>query len=1253
VLDGAARRVAGVVPPLERRHQDGVDQLRPIALAHAIRHSFTLRPGQLSPDFAPLQRKSGTGPAGSLSVMPYHPPDSTFLDAMSDRVVVADGAMGTMLQAANLSVDDFAGLEGCNEILNITRPDVVRGIHDAYFAAGSDAVETNTFGANWANLGEYGIVDRIRELSQAAAVLAREVADGWSTPDRGRWVLGSVGPGTKLPTLGHVPFAKLRDAYQEQVSGMLDGSVDAIIVETCQDLLQAKAAILGSRRAMKATGRLVPLIAHVTVETTGTMLLGTEIGAALTALEPLGIDLIGLNCATGPAEMSEHLRHLSRNALRPLSVMPNAGLPELGPNGATYPLQPDELASAMRQFVTEFGVQLVGGCCGTTPEHIAAVVSAVTGVALARREPVHEPAVSSLYSSVPFRQDASVLMIGERTNANGSKAFREAMLAENYGDCVEIARAQTRDGSHLLDVCVDYVGRDGVHDMREVAGRFATASTLPLMLDSTEPAVLEAGLETLGGRCAINSVNFEDGEGPESRFARIMPLAVEHGAAVVALTIDEEGQARTAAKKVEVAERLIATLSGEWGMVESDVLVDCLTFTLGTGQEESRRDGLETIEAIRELKRRHPDVQTTLGLSNISFGLNPAARQVLNSVFLHECERAGLDSAIVHASKILPMTRIPQRQREVALDLIYDRRREDYDPLQEYLRLFEGVSAQASAASRAEELAALPLDERLQRRIIDGERTGLEADLDAAMTSRPPLSIINDVLLAGMKTVGDLFGAGEMQLPFVLQSAEVMKAAVAYLEPYMEKAAGDPSNKGTIVLATVKGDVHDIGKNLVDIILSNNGYTVVNIGIKQPINNILDAAEEHDADAIGMSGLLVKSTVVMKENLQEINSRGIAGRYPVLLGGAALTRSYVEQDLTEIFEGDVRYARDAFEGLRLMDAVMAGRRASVPGAVQVSGPDEQQRIAERKARRERSQRIAAARREAEQAELAELPARADVATDNPVPTPPFWGERVVKGIQLADYSAVLDERALFMGQWGLRGARGDRKGPTYEELVETDGRPRLRYWLDRLQTEGILEAAVVYGYFPCQSKGDDLIVLDDAGHERTRFTFPRQRRDRRLCLADFFRSDESGEIDVVAFTIVTMGARISEFTHQLFDANAYRDYLEAHGLSVQLTEALAEYWHRRVREELLLPGGQPMAADDPEQVEEFFRLGYRGARYSLGYGACPNLEDRAKIVELLDPSRINVELSEEFQLHPEQSTDAIVVHHPEAKYFNT
>jgi len=1189
-------------------------------------------------------------------------PESPLLATLRERVVVADGAMGTMLQDADLSLDDFAGLEGCNEILNVTRPDVVRGVHDAYFAVGSDAVETNTFGANYANLGEYGIGERIHELAEAGARLAKEVAHGWSTADRPRWVIGSVGPGTKLPTLGHAPYATLRDAYQQEVAGLLAGGADAVLVETTQDLLQAKSAVVGAQRAMAAAGRRVPLLAQVTVETTGTMLLGSEIGAALTALEPLGVDMVGLNCATGPTEMSEHLRYLSRHARVGLSVMPNAGLPELGPKGATYPLTPQELATALATFVREYGTRLVGGCCGTTPEHLRRVVEAVGDLEPARRRPRTEAAASSLYQAVPFRQDNSVLMIGERTNANGSKAFREAMVEGRWDDCVEIARTQIRDGSHMLDVNVDYVGRDGPADMGEIAGRFATASTLPLMLDSTEPQVIEAGLERLGGRCVVNSVNYEDGDGPTSRFRRMMPIVREHGASVVALTIDEEGQARTADWKVRVAERLVADLTGEWGMRVEDIVIDALTFPIATGQEETRRDGIETIEAIRELKRRHPQVQTTLGLSNVSFGLNPAARQVLNSVFLHECVNAGLDTAIVHASKILPMSKIPDEQREVALDMVYDRRRpasggrEAYDPLRRFLELFEGVDAQSSKQSRAEELAALPLSERLERRIVDGERNGLEADLDEAMTTRPPLEIINDTLLAGMKTVGDLFGSGEMQLPFVLQSAEVMKAAVAYLEPHMEKT--DSSGKGRILVATVKGDVHDIGKNLVDIILSNNGYTVVNLGIKQPISAILDAAEEHRADVIGMSGLLVKSTVIMRENLEEMNSRGVAGRWPVLLGGAALTRAYVEHDLSEVYAGDVRYARDAFEGLRLMDALMAVRRGSVPAAATPDGPADAALIdpdaakrAERKARRERSLRIAAERRaDAESDAPAESgPVRSDVATDNPVPAPPFRGDRVVKGIQLADYASLLDERATFMGQWGLRGARGGgaSRGPSYEELVETEGRPRLRYWLDRFQTEGVLEAAVVYGYFPAVSKGDDLIVLGEDGGERVRFSFPRQRRDRRLCLADFFRAQDSGETDVVAFQVATMGQRISEFAAELFAKNAYRDYLEVHGLSVQLTEALAEHWHARVREELGFGG------EDPDDVDSFFKLEYRGARYSFGYPACPDLEDQRQVRELLRFERIGVSLSEEFQLHPEQSTSAIVVHHPEAKYFAT
>ena len=845
--------------------------------------------------------------------------DSSLRKALATRTVIADGAMGTMLQAENPTMEDFQGHEGCNEILNVSRPDIVAKVHDDYLAVGVDAIETNTFGANWANLAEYGIEDRIYELARAGAEIAKDCADRFSTAAKPRWVLGSLGPGTKLPTLMHVEYEKLRESYETASQGLIDGGVDALLIETTQDLLQAKSAVNGARAAIKKSGRDIVLIAQVTVETTGTMLLGSEIGAALNALEPLDIDLIGLNCATGPAEMSEHLRVLSKNSTAKISVMPNAGLPILGANGAVYPLSPDELAQYLSDFVDTFGISLIGGCCGTTPEHLKAVVDRVADRPTPARSPMKEDGASSLYQFVSFKQDNAYLAIGERTNANGSRAFRDALISEDWQTCIEIARDQIRDGAHMLDLSVDYVGRDGVKDMTELASRLATTSTLPIMLDSTEPAVLKAGLEHLGGRSLINSVNFEDGDGPTSRFARIMPLVQEHGAAVVALTIDEEGQARTAEWKIRVAQRLVSDLTEKWGMAVEDILIDCLTFPIATGQEETRRDGIETLQAIRELKKLYPTVQTTLGVSNVSFGLNPAARIVLNSVFLAEAVTAGLDSAIVHPSKITPMARIDEETKRVALDLVYDRREFDadgnatYDPLSKFLELFDGVEVKSNKLTRAAELAALPLTERLERRIIDGEKVGLEADLFDAMNSGiKPLAIINDHLLSGMKVVGELFGKGEMQLPFVLQSAEVMKTAVAILEPHMEKT--EDEGRGSILLATVKGDVHDIGKNLVDIILSNNGYTTVNIGIKQTVNQIIDAATENNVDVIGMSGLLVKSTVIMKENLEEITSRGLDQKWPIILGGAALTRSFVEDDLATAVPGTVRYAKDAFEG---------------------------------------------------------------------------------------------------------------------------------------------------------------------------------------------------------------------------------------------------------------------------------------------------------------------------------------------------
>jgi 5-methyltetrahydrofolate--homocysteine methyltransferase len=1145
-----------------------------------------------------------------------------FLGALRERVLVFDGAMGTMLQNAGLSLDDYQGKEGCSEILCVTRPDVVKGIHAAYFEAGADAVETNSFGSSAIVLAEYDIADQVVPLNRLAARLAREVADDFQADGRPRWVAGSIGPGTKLPTLGHTTYDVLAATYADQAFGLLEGGADLLLIETCQDLLQVKAAVAGAFAGMQRAGRRVPLITQVTVETTGQMLLGSDIAAALTAIEPLGVDVIGMNCATGPAEMGEHLRYLAQHARTPLSCLPNAGLPELRDGKPWYPLTPEELAEAHTRFAAEFGLSIVGGCCGTTPDHIRQVVEVLGGHAPARREPDHEPSLSSLYQSVPLDQDTTYLTVGERCNANGSRKFRDLMLEGDLDGMVGIAKEQIREGAHVLDVCVDYVGRDGVPDMDALTAVLAQQSTVPVMLDSTQADVLEAGLKRLGGRAIINSINLEDGE---ARMDAVCPMARRYGAALVALLIDEEGQARDVDWKLRIAHRIHDLAVAKHGLASEDLVFDALTFPLGSGQEDLRGDAIATLEAIRRIKAELPGVRTILGLSNVSFGLAPAARQVLNSVFLHEAREAGLDAAIVAPARILPMHRIDEEQRQVALDLIYDRRRDGYDPLQKFMALFEGKEV-AKAAS-AEDLAALPIDERLQRRVVDGVREGLEADLAEAMRSRSPLAIINEVLLSGMKTVGDLFGAGEMQLPFVLQSAEVMKAAVAVLEPHMEKA--DQGGKGRVVLATVKGDVHDIGKNLVDIILTNNGYTVHNIGIKQPIATIIEKAEEVGANAIGMSGLLVKSTIVMRDNLEELNARGLAS-YPVLLGGAALNRTYVEGDLRQLYKGRVFYCRDAFAGLRVMDQLREEREQGVQA---VKEPVRAPRVAP-----------ARPRGPAPAPPGTDELARSDVATDVPVPTAPFLGEaRVVKGIPVRDLVPYLNESALFRGQWQLRPV-GGKEG--WRHTLETEARPRLRALLDEAIAGQILRPAVVYGYFPCNGDGNDVVVWDTHGRERVRFTFPRQRRDRRLCIADFFRPISSGEPDVIGMHVVTMGLAASEATARLFADNRYREYLELHGVTVEMAEALAEYWHQRVRQELGIAG------DDADDMEELFDQGYRGSRYSFGYPACPDLEEQTKLFELLRPERIGVELSEEFQLHPEQSTSAIIVHHPEAKYFN-
>ena len=1158
--------------------------------------------------------------AGRLSL-----DDSAYLTALSERVLVFDGATGTNLQLMDLGPDDFGGehLAGCNEVLVATKPDAIDRLHRSFLDVGCDVVETDTFGSFSIVLAEYGLEHRATELSRTATDIARRAADAYSTPGKPRFVAGSIGPGTKFPTLGQIPYADLRASYVDQARAILEGGADLFIIETMFDLLGAKAAINACRLAMAEVGRRIPLQVQVTIELTGRMLPGTEIGAALTALEAMQIDVIGLNCATGPQEMGEPLRYLAEHAQIPISCLPNAGLPSVVNGAMHYDLTPEQLADYHYRFVTELGINAVGGCCGTTPAHLAAVIERLGGATPARRSPVPEPGLASIYTAVPYAQDSSFLVVGERTNANGSKKFREAMLDGDWDTTVAMAKEQVREGSHVIDVCVDYTGADGVADMGEVISRLATQSSVPIMVDTTEGPVAATALAWLGGKAILNSVNLEEGAAPGTRLDTFLTLAREFGAAVVATCIDEEGQARTAEWKLRSAKAIYDLATQTYGLPASDIMVDALALPLSTGMEESRRDGIETIEGIRRIKAELPGATTVLGLSNVSFGLNPAARQVLNSVFLHECVEAGLDAAIVHASKIMPLAKIDLEARETCLDLIYDRRTADYDPLQKLLQLFEGkTTAKADNAMDAN----LPIEERLKRRIIDGNRVGLDDDLEAAITAGyAPLSIVNDLLLEGMKVVGDLFASGEMQLPFVLSSAETMKQAVAYLEPKMEKA--DQGGKGTIVLATVKGDVHDIGKNLVDIIFTNNGYEVINLGIKIGIAEMIQAVEEHDADALGMSGLLVKSTLIMRENLEELNARGLS-QIPVLLGGAALTRTYVERDLRETYQGRVFYGRDAFEGLRTMDRLQELKRTGEDDPLfgrELSTKNVNRRF----------------RGEAEAPEG--LPERApSVALDNPLFTPPFLGSRVAKGIGIDEIASFLNETALFRNQWGFRPDDGE-DDPAFKTRV----RATLREQLAIAKEDDLLIPQVAYGHFPANADGQDLIIWtdDDRTTERTRFHFPRQSVDPYLCISDFFRPVGSLEKDYATFMVVTMGSRVSERAAELFAENRYQEYLFLHGLGVEMAEALAEYWHHRIRQEL------GFADEDGPTLTGLFRQQYRGGRYSWGYPACPNLNDNATVVELLEAGRIGVEVSEGFQLHPEQTTDAIICHHPQAKYF--
>ena len=1182
-----------------------------------------------------------------------------FLKLLKEKIVVFDGAMGTNLMAQDLTLDDFGGanFENCSENLIYTRPEAVLNVHRAFLEAGSDVIETNTFGGNTIVLQEFGIADKAFDVNLRAAQMAKSIANDYSTKVKPRFVAGSMGPGTKLPTLGHITFLELKENYREQVRGLFEGGVDIFIVETCQDILQTKAALAAIFEFFENKKTRIPVIAQVTIETFGTMLNGTEISAALTALEPFPIDVIGMNCGTGPKQMAESLKYLCENAPMFVSVLPNAGLPEVKDGAMFYDETPESFTKQILHFAEDFGANIVGGCCGTTPEHLRLVVEQVERLSPKERGAKLVPAASSIFIQQPYLQDNSFLIVGERVNASGSKKMRDLLDKEDWDGLISLAKEQEREGAHILDVNVDFVGRDGVADMHELVSRLVTNVKIPLMLDSTEWQKMEAGLQHAGGKCILNSTNYEDGE---ERYLKVLELAKEYGAGVVVGTIDEEGMARTAEGKLKIAHRALKQAMG-FGIKAHDIFFDPLALPISTGIEEDRENAKATIESIKKMRAEMPEANIILGVSNVSFGLNPAARVVLNSIFLHECVEAGMNSAIVNASKILPLNRFNEHEVEVALNLIYDRRKFEgevctYDPLGEFTTMFQGKTAQSMKV----DVSNLSTEEKLKHHIIDGEKIGLEDNLKIALEKYPALEIVNDILLGGMKIVGELFGSGQMQLPFVLQSAEVMKTAVKFLEPYMEKIEGEQS-KGVMVLATVKGDVHDIGKNLVDIILTNNGYRVINLGIKQPVDDILKAFDETKCDAIGMSGLLVKSTLVMRDNLDIMNERGI--NVPVVLGGAALNRRYVDEELVPLYNGKLFYARDAFDGLHAMDLLTQGEKFKVQSPrFKVAAANSELTIDNQES--EIVQTVEDAEDlVGEDAKLGKQAARVksrisgdtthttklNVEAAEEIPNAPFYGSKIV---ELKDLNKVFDfvnETALFKGQWQYK--QGKKSKEEYEQTLREIVRPKFAEIKAKAIREKLLEAKLVYGYFPCQSEDNDLIIYhEDERTERLRFTFPRQPLEQRggknLCLADYFAPKDSGKIDVVSFQLVTMGRRASEYAAELFKADDYTNYLLFHGLSVEAAEALAEMWHKRIREEL------NFAHNDAPDLAKLFHQGYQGSRYSFGYPACPNLEDQTRLFELLEPERIDVELSEEFQLHPEQSTSAIIVHHQDAKYFN-
>ncbi|MBD2604939.1 methionine synthase [Scytonema hofmannii FACHB-248] len=1158
-------------------------------------------------------------------------------------VLVFDGAMGTNLQTQNLTAEDFGGAqyEGCNEYLVHTKPEAVAKVHRDFLAAGADVIETDTFGSASIVLAEYDLADQAYYLTKTAAELAKSVAAEFSTPEKPRFVAGSMGPTTKLPTLGHIDFDTMKASFAEQAEGLWDGGVDLFIVETCQDVLQIKAALNAIEEVFVKKGDRRPVMVSVTMETMGTMLVGTEINAVVTILEPYKIDILGLNCATGPDLMKPHIKYLSEHSPFIVSCIPNAGLPENVGGQAHYRLTPMELRMSLMHFVEDLGVQVIGGCCGTRPEHIQQMAEIAKELKPKVRHPELEPAAASIYSTQAYDQDNSFLIVGERLNASGSKKCRDLLNAEDWDGLVSMARAQVKEGAHILDVNVDYVGRNGERDMHELVSRIVNNVTLPLMLDSTEWEKMEAGLKVAGGKCLLNSTNYEDGE---PRFLKVLELAKKYGAGVVIGTIDEDGMARTAEKKFQIAQRAYRQ-AVEFGIPGTEIFFDTLALPISTGIEEDRENAKGTIEAIRRIRQELPGSHVILGVSNISFGLNPAARVVLNSMFLHEAMTAGMDAAIVSPNKILPLSKIEQRHQEVCLELIYDRRRFEgdvcvYDPLGELTTLFEGVTTKRDRSLDE----SLPIEERLKRHIIDGERIGLEEHLQKALENYPPLQIINVFLLDGMKVVGELFGSGQMQLPFVLQSAETMKAAVAFLEPFMEKSESGNNAKGTFIIATVKGDVHDIGKNLVDIILSNNGYKVINLGIKQPVENIIEAYEKYQADCIAMSGLLVKSTAFMKDNLQVFNEKGIT--VPVILGGAALTPKFVHEDCQNAYKGKVVYGKDAFSDLHFMDKLMPAKSQGDWDNLQgflneaVQELENGHKVAEEKAKEETDEPKVIDTRRSEA-----------VTVDIERPTPPFWGTQLLQpsDISLEEIFSYLDLQALIAGQWQFRKPKEQSK-EEYQAFLNEKVYPILDSWKQRIIEENLLHPQVIYGYFPCQAEGNTLYVYDRRDAEnaevRASFEFPRQKSLRRLCIADFFAPKESGIIDVFPMQAVTVGEVATEFAQKLFAANQYTDYLYFHGLAVQVAEALAEWTHARIRREL------GFVADEPDNIRDILAQRYRGSRYSFGYPACPNMQDQYKQLELLETDRIKMHMDESEQIYPEQSTTAIICYHPVAKYFS-